>query len=264
MENLKNKYGIIADYHTHTVYSHGKGTVEQNVIKAVELGLKTIAITDHGPHHFIFGVSEENLIKQASEVRALRDKYPDVNILTGVEANIKGLSGEYDIREDIRHELDIVLCGFHKPVWSDKMSDYFKLFYNSYSKALYKPTKIQIEKNTRAYVKLIQKQPIDIISHINYHLKVNVCEVAKAAADYGVAIEVSTRHDDCTKADYEELFASNCMITVNSDAHKVESIGEIGRALEVLNEYNVDPKRVINSSFCHYDFKCKNKLNLSH
>ena len=257
MENLKNKYDIIADYHTHTVYSHGKGTVEENVLKAIELGLKTIAITDHGPHHFIYGVSEDNLFKQAKEVISLREKYPNINILTGVEANIKGLGGEYDIREDMRHELDIVLCGFHKPVWGDKMSDYTNLFFNSYSKLLYKPTKNQIKKNTSAYISLIKKQPIDIISHIGYHLAVDTFEVAKAAYDHGVAIEVSTRHDDCTPADYEGLFASKCMITVNSDAHKVESIGVIDRALKVLDEYSVDPARVINSSYCHFDFKCK-------
>lgn len=257
MENLREKYRIIADYHTHTVYSHGKGTVEDNVKKAIEIGLKTIAITDHGPDHFIFGVSENNLIKQVAEIKALREKYPEITILTGVESNLKGLSGQYDISENMRGKLDIVLCGFHKPVWGDKFSDYYNLFYNSYSKLVYKPTASQIAKNTKAYIELIKREPIDIISHINYHLKVNIKEVAKAAEDYGVAIEVSTRHSDCTEQDYEDLFSSNCMLTLNSDAHKIDNIGNIGKALEVLDRYNVDAKRVINSEYCTFDFKCK-------
>ena len=41
---------MIADYHTHTVYSHGTGSVLENALIAKEKGLKEIAITDHGFH----------------------------------------------------------------------------------------------------------------------------------------------------------------------------------------------------------------------
>ena len=260
MENLREKYKIIADYHTHTLYSHGKGSVEENVVKAISLGLKTIAITDHGPKHFIYGVSEEDVIKQGQEIDELREKYPQIKILKGIEGDIRGLSGATDISMYLRSKLDIVLCGFHKPVFSDKFSDYYNLFYNSYSKLIYKPTTSQIEKNTKAYINMIKKEPIDIVSHLNYHLKVKVSEVAKVAYDYGVAIEVSTRHSDLDERDYEELFSSKCMLTLNSDAHKIENIGNINKALEVVNSYNVDPKRIINSEYCSFDFKCKGKV----
>ena len=32
---------ILADYHTHTIYSHGKGTIEENVKVAISKGIKT-------------------------------------------------------------------------------------------------------------------------------------------------------------------------------------------------------------------------------
>ena len=38
---------ITADYHTHTNYSHGKGTPEENVLAAIEKGLRRIAISEH-------------------------------------------------------------------------------------------------------------------------------------------------------------------------------------------------------------------------
>ena len=55
----------IGDYHTHTVYSHGKSTIEENVLEAMEKGLKTIAIAEHGPGHVFYGVSWNNLMKMA-------------------------------------------------------------------------------------------------------------------------------------------------------------------------------------------------------
>lgn len=39
---------ILGDYHTHTVFSHGHGSIEDNVKAAIKMGLKEIAITDHG------------------------------------------------------------------------------------------------------------------------------------------------------------------------------------------------------------------------
>ncbi len=257
MENLYSKYKIIADYHTHTTYSHGKGSIEDNVKKAINKGLKTIAITDHGSKHFIFGVSEKNLLKQKEEINTILQKYPDFQLLFGVESNITGIDGGYDITTGFENNFDIILCGFHKPVWADKFTDYFDIFYNSYSKLIYNPTKEQIAKNTKAYVNLIKSKPIDIISHINYHLKVNIKEVAKAASDYGVAIEVSSRHSDCTEEDYEALFSSNVMLTLNSDAHKPEDIGNIDKALAIVDKYSVDPKRIINSEFCEFKFKSR-------
>ena len=47
---------LTGDYHTHTVYSHGKGTVLENALRAKEIGLQEIAITDHGFEQLAFGL----------------------------------------------------------------------------------------------------------------------------------------------------------------------------------------------------------------
>ena len=51
-------YRMIWDIHTHTTYSHGKGTIEENVNAALALGLEEIAITDHGPGHLTYGIDK--------------------------------------------------------------------------------------------------------------------------------------------------------------------------------------------------------------
>ena len=47
---------VFADYHTHTVYSHGKNTVEENVVAAINANLKKIAISEHASSHLLYGV----------------------------------------------------------------------------------------------------------------------------------------------------------------------------------------------------------------
>lgn len=241
-----NELMIKADYHTHTVYSHGKGTVEDNVKKAIEIGIKSIAITDHGLKHFIYGMNAKSLVRQRAEIEEIRNKYPDIDILCGIESNLTGISGKIDLNKQQADSLDIVLCGFHKPVFADKFSDYAKLFYNSYSHAIYKPTKTQIARNTKAYINLVKNNKIDIVTHINYHLRVDCYEVAKACEDYGTVLELSSRHLDLTDDDYEGLLKTNCMFAVNSDAHKVENIGNCRYALAQAEAHGIDNSRIIN------------------
>ena len=64
---------LTADYHTHTPYSHGKGTVLENAMRAKELGLKEIGITDHGFSHIVFGVRRKQvaaLVRDCREAEA--------------------------------------------------------------------------------------------------------------------------------------------------------------------------------------------------
>ncbi len=57
---------LTADYHIHSTYSknnHGKSTIEEIVKTSVELGLKEIAITDHGPKHFLYGIKKNKIVE---------------------------------------------------------------------------------------------------------------------------------------------------------------------------------------------------------
>ena len=60
---------LFGDYHTHTKFSHGKGTVEENARTAREMGLKQIAITDHGLGHIAFGLRKCKLPHLARKSR---------------------------------------------------------------------------------------------------------------------------------------------------------------------------------------------------
>lgn len=64
---------ILADYHTHTIYSHGKGTIEDNVKVAIEKNIKTIGISDHGYKHIAYGVKYDSIAKMREEIDKLNE-----------------------------------------------------------------------------------------------------------------------------------------------------------------------------------------------
>ena len=97
---------LLYDYHTHSVFSHGTGTIEENVIIAKQKGLKEIAITDHGFEHFAFAVKRKNLKKMREECNRLSEKY-GIKVLLGIEANLLDKTGKIDIKEDDKKYLDM-------------------------------------------------------------------------------------------------------------------------------------------------------------
>ena len=70
------EYKLLADYHTHTKRSDGKGTVEDNVKSAFEAGLETVAITDHGPfHNKKTRCTYPEFLQTKAEIDELKTKY---------------------------------------------------------------------------------------------------------------------------------------------------------------------------------------------
>lgn len=82
------------DCHTHTYLSgHGEGTVEEVVTAAVAAGLSTIALTEHlplpielDPDH-TFTMDARNVDLYLNAVVAAREAHPEIEVITGTEAD---------------------------------------------------------------------------------------------------------------------------------------------------------------------------------
>ncbi|MBR3707300.1 MAG: PHP domain-containing protein, partial [Firmicutes bacterium] len=112
-DDIIAKYRMVYDHHTHTVYSHGKGTIEDNVRVAALKGLKSIAITDHGPGHLTYGIKMKQLDQMRADIKALEEKYPSVKVLLGVEANTIRRKPYLDVTPEEGRRFDILLAGYH-------------------------------------------------------------------------------------------------------------------------------------------------------
>ena len=105
---------LLGDYHTHTIYTHGHGTVEDNVKTAIKRGLKQIAITEHSFSQSFYGINKKEYNEMRVEIESLRRKYAgQIDILCGLESNLLDLDGNIDLPPESRKLVDILVVGFH-------------------------------------------------------------------------------------------------------------------------------------------------------
>ena len=236
-----------SDLHTHTIYSHGKGTIEDNVKAAIAKGLKTIGISDHGPAHIGFGVSRKKMAEMKAEIIRLRRIYTEIEILFGVEANILTPSGNLDINLDEIDYFDFVCAGWHYGAL-DGMSPagMIRTFENFTRSTPAKATKKQLKRNTDAIVHAINTYDILFLTHPGDKAPVDLLEVAAACVRRGTYLEINTSHMSLTPEDIKLLELTDVKYIVNSDAHKPKRVGDFARGIDLINLSNLDPARIAN------------------
>ncbi|WIV13521.1 PHP domain-containing protein [Proteiniborus sp. MB09-C3] len=240
---------ITGDYHTHTIYSHGKGTIRENVESAIEKGLKEIAICDHGPRHMGFGVKRYNFQKMRNEIDALNKEYKDINILLGVESNIVSYDGDIDVDDEIIKLIDILLVGFHFGAVPKSLGDAYKMFVLNYLGKFFKGIAMKARRlNTQAVINAINRYDIDLITHPGAKVDIDTRELAKAASKRGTALEINASHGFLT-VEYIKIAAEeDVKFMINSDAHRPEDIGKVEKGIRRALEANLNIDRIINAT----------------
>lgn len=234
---------MTADYHTHTYYSDGVGSITQNVEAARAKGLKTIGITDHGFWHVAHGIGRKNVARMRAEIEELRHKYPDIEILLGVEANLINMRGDLDLREADIALFDYIIFGVHKFACSlKKPSSIWFAMMNFVSRKSEK----RRQKVTDSYIAAIKKYPVKLVVHPNYAARVDVGRVAKFASQQGVWVELNGKRIQMDEADAQALIDSGVTLVIGSDAHSPERVGECAIPTEFIQKYNIPLDRIVN------------------
>lgn len=238
---------LTADYHTHTPYSHGKNTVDENVARAKEVGLQKVAITDHGFSHVVFGLRRRQLEKYKADCKAAQEKY-GIEVLVGIESNIRGKSGRCDLTEKDYEDFDIYLCGSHIFVFYETIADTARYFWggNLPVSCGWKGSQKLKKANTVAYINAIKNNPIDILTHLSFLSPCDVVEVAKCAADYGTYIELNSKKSHLTDEELDKVLQTGVRFVINSDAHDASRVGDTGLVEEQLKRVNFPFDRIDN------------------
>ena len=233
---------LTADYHTHTVFSHGKGQVIDNALVAKERG-----ISDHGFSHPAFGLTKRKVprIKKLCQ-EATRET--GVKVLLGIESNIIGTDGTVDLKEKMYDDFDLFLAGIHKFVLY-KFGTIFSLFLPNLFAPIFNKNNVSkslIRENTKTFVNVIKKNPVDIITHINFGCFTDPVEVAKVASDYGTYIELNSKKVHLTDEELYNVTKTGVNFVINSDAHTPNRVSEISLVEQMLNRVDVPRERIKN------------------
>lgn len=226
---------ILADYHTHTKYSHGKGTIEDNVLEAISKGIKIIGISDHGYKHLAYGIKLNDIYKMREEIDKLNEKYSNIEILLGMECNILDSYGNIDINDKIIENCDYIMAGYHFASTPTSL----KSMLNHCNNYIIK-NEMAKDYNTNAIINAMKNNDIFIITHPGDKGDVYIEEIAKVAKNTDTRLEINSSHGFLNSNQLVKIKGIGNKFIIGSDAHVPHNVGNFDLAMKIIKEAGVD------------------------
>jgi DNA polymerase (family 10) len=199
-------------FHTHSTYSDGRASLEEMIKAAIRLGYEYIGISDHSKSaYYARGLKEDDLKKQHDEIDLLREKYKEIAIFKGTEADILA-DGSVDYGDDILASFDFVIASIHSRF---KMTE---------------------EEMTNRIVKAMSNPYVTMLGHSTGRLllardgyPVNMSRIIEAARGHDVVIEINANPQ---RLDLDWRFGKlakehGVKVSINPDAHSTEGLGDV-------------------------------------
>lgn len=195
---------IRGDLHMHTTATDGTASIREMIEAARERKLEYIAITDHSKRvSMAHGLDAQRLRKHWDEIREIRESFSDIEVMCGIECDILE-DAELDLPDDVLAEADWVIAVLHyglKQPGQQIMKRLLNAIKNPYVCAIGHPSGRMVGRRAGA--------------DINYP------DFFKAAADYGVLLEINAHPSRLDLNDIQAAAAREhgIPIVINTDAH---------------------------------------------
>jgi DNA polymerase (family 10) len=217
----------------HSTWSDGRDPIEAMVKAARALGYEYIAITDHSPRSAaVRNLTVDGVRKQADEIAALREKYPDIAILHGCEVDIMS-DGRLDFPDKILQQFDIVLASLH-----DGADHSPQQLMNRYAGAMQHPLVTMITHPTN---RILPHRP-------GYDLDYD--QLFAFAAEHRTVLEIdgAPGHLDLDGALARRAVAAGVTVAIDSDAHRAEMLGrQMQLGILTARRGWIEPHHVLNA-----------------
>lgn len=241
---------LLADYHIHSNYSDGHDDMDTIIRSAFAKGLRTIAITEHGPTNPSYSLAKAK--RQRQEIDRLRQTAP-IAVLLGNEHDLISADGQLDVDEKDWALFDVHLVGFHQFSQSATHAQWWQWYLPNILPFARKKDSV-IQRNTQAVLSCLHRYPVDILTHLNHRMIVDMDKVAAACARTGTLIELNVKHLDVIAPCMDSLARSGAQLVIDTDAHRACDIGVAQEAIELVRRYDLCD-RVINLIGPDYTFR---------
>jgi DNA polymerase (family 10) len=219
------------DLHCHTTASDGTESIEKMAEAAVARGYEFLAITDHSKSQVIAnGLTVERLLAHVKEMRKVSQRLKNIKLLAGVEVDIL-VDGRLDYEDAVLKELDFVVASPHVSLKQEET------------------------KATDRIVRAIENRYVNVIGHptgrlINARngLPLNFKRIFEAAKQTGTALEINAGWPrlDLNDVNARGAIDAGVMLSINTDAHSIAGLDELGLGLSVARRAWVTKEHVIN------------------
>ncbi|ABR49305.1 PHP C-terminal domain protein [Alkaliphilus metalliredigens QYMF] len=230
--NLVERKEIKGVFHVHSHYSDGVNSIEEIVQAAIKEGFQYIGISDHSQTAFYAkGLKVEQVQKQHQEIEVLREEYPEITILKGIESDILP-DGSLDYEDEVLASFDYVIGSVHSQF------------------------NMEEEIMTKRIIKAIENKYLRILGHPTGRLllsrksyPVNLEKIIEACAVNDVAIEINSnphRLDlDWRMCRYAK--EQGVKLVIEPDAHRTSGIDDVQYGVGIARKGWLEPKDIINT-----------------
>jgi DNA polymerase (family X) len=218
------------DFHMHCTWSDGASSLDAMIAACAQLGYAYHSISDHSEGRGNWGLAASELRAQRAKVRELGERY-GVRTLCSAEVDLLA-DGSLDYPETVLAELDIVVASVHSAL------------------------NISREQMTERLVRACESPYVDIIGHPTgrrvgafpgYDFDYDA--VFAAAARTGTALEIDGQPDrlDLPSGLARRALDLGCTFALDSDAHDVADLENVGYAVGQARRAWIEPARVLNA-----------------
>ena len=216
------------DLHTHTDLTDGVASLETMADAARRRGYEYYAVTDHAPDLIMQRMTDEKMLTQREQVRALE---AGLVLLHGTELNI-GPDGSVDWDADFLAGFDICVASVHS---------HFEL---------------SRTEMTRRFVAACENPHVNVIGHPTTRrmgkrppVEVDFGELFRACARTGTALEInaSPQRLDLPSDHIRAARDAGVRFAIDSDAHSVSDLGNMPYGAGTAQRGWLTPDDVINT-----------------